>query len=169
MSKTRRIFRHFGQFLPFYLHNNPENQDIEQMKKKHLKISSFSACVPKIMIIWCMPPEIRSATDRIFVVMFCLFIPITTRKIHFLKKWKNTRRNYSFTHVQQKLRSYYVCFLKYGAWHADFFVILGVFFVLLPPWQPGKWKFFKNKKKTSGNIIISHMCTTNGNHMIYGS
>ena len=50
-----------------------------------------------------------------------------------------------------------------------FFCHFGVFFVLLPPWQPGKSKFLKSKKKTSGDIIISHMCTINGNHMIYGS
>ena len=31
--------------------------------KKHLEISSFYICVPKIMIRWCMVPEIWCATD----------------------------------------------------------------------------------------------------------
>ena len=34
-------------------------------------MSSFYTCVPKITIIWCMPPEIWSATDTIF----CQFGP----------------------------------------------------------------------------------------------
>ena len=32
--------------------------------KKHLEISSFYTCVPKIMIRWCMVPEIWCVTDR---------------------------------------------------------------------------------------------------------
>ena len=32
--------------------------------KKHLEISSFYTCVPKIMIRWCMVPEIWCATDE---------------------------------------------------------------------------------------------------------
>ena len=109
------------------------------------------------MIIWCMPPEIRSATDRIFLVMFCFFIPITTRKIHFLKKWKNTRTNYPFTHLQQKLRSCYVWFLRYGAWHADFFVILGFFLSFYPPDNPENQNFWKTRKKLQ-EILSFHTC-----------
>ena len=32
--------------------------------KKHLEISSFYTCVPKIMIRWCMVPEIWCATNE---------------------------------------------------------------------------------------------------------
>ena len=32
--------------------------------KKHLEISSIYTCVPKVMIRWCMVPEIWCATDR---------------------------------------------------------------------------------------------------------
>ena len=34
--------------------------------KKLLKILSFYKCAPKMTVIWCMFPEIWSATDRIF-------------------------------------------------------------------------------------------------------
>ena len=64
-------------------------------------------------IIWCMIPEIWSATD----IIFCHF---------------------------------------------------GLLFALLPPLQPKKLKFWKTEKMY-GDIIILHMCTINGNHMMYSS
>ena len=51
--------------------NNPENQNFEKMKK-HLEMSSFCTCVPKITITWCMFFEIWSATDC-KMTMFCHF------------------------------------------------------------------------------------------------
>ena len=49
----------FHQFLPLYSPNNLKNQNFEKMKKKNcLEISSFYTCVPHVMIIWCMIPEI---------------------------------------------------------------------------------------------------------------
>ena len=41
---------------------------IKVLKKwnKHLKILSFYTCIPQMMIIWCMVPEIWGATNRIF-------------------------------------------------------------------------------------------------------
>ena len=50
------IFGAFTQFL---------NQKIKILKKckKHMDISSFYWCIPKIPIIWCMLPEIWSVTD----------------------------------------------------------------------------------------------------------
>ena len=39
-----------GQFLPFYLPNNPENQNSEDLKKC-LKTVSFYKCVPQMKII----------------------------------------------------------------------------------------------------------------------
>ena len=46
-SATDKTFCHFGAFLPFYLHYNQKNQNLEKM---HLEISSFYLCKPKIMI-----------------------------------------------------------------------------------------------------------------------
>ena len=64
--------------------------------------------------------------------------------------------------------------LKSGAgtplWTMDHF---GPFFALLPHKNPKKQNFEKmkkkNNKKTPGYTIISHMCTVNENHMMYGS
>ena len=43
---TGRILCHLDYFLPFYPHNNPENQNFENMKKKSTNILPFSLCVP---------------------------------------------------------------------------------------------------------------------------
>ena len=43
--------------------------------KTHLKILSFHKCVPQMTVIWCMVPEIWSATDIIFFVILDHFLP----------------------------------------------------------------------------------------------
>ena len=58
-----------GDFLPFYSLTNRKIK-ISNKWKNHLEMSSFYICVPKITIIWCMLPEIWSATD----IIFCLEI-----------------------------------------------------------------------------------------------
>ena len=55
-SETGRIFVILGHFLPFYSPNNPVK--IFKKWKKHLDVSSFYTCVSKIIIMWCMLPEI---------------------------------------------------------------------------------------------------------------
>ena len=49
-----------------------------------------------------------------------------------------------------------------------FFVILGHFLPFDPPNNPENQNFVK-MKKLLGDIIILHLCTTNDNHMMYGS
>ena len=46
-----------GNFLPFYPHNSPKNQNFKKMKKR-LDVWSFYTCVQKIMIRWCTVPKI---------------------------------------------------------------------------------------------------------------
>ena len=48
-----------------------------------------------------------------------------------------------------------------------FFVIIGHFLPYDPPNNPKNWNFEKMKKKL-GDIIL-HLCTTNDDHMMYGS
>ena len=67
-SETDRIFSHFGPFFGFYPSNNPENQNLKKWTN-HLEMSSFYTCVTKIIIIWCMLPEIWSVTDIFFVIL----------------------------------------------------------------------------------------------------
>ena len=62
-------------FLPFY---PLTTQKIKILKKwkKHLEISSFYICVPKIMIRWCTVPEIWCVTDVIVTSHFGLFFAL---------------------------------------------------------------------------------------------
>ena len=48
------------------------------------------------------------------------------------------------------------------------FCHFGPFLPFEPPNNP-KNQYFENIKQTSGDIIILHLCTTNDNHMLYGS
>ena len=95
-----------GHFLPFYPRKNPKNQNFEKWKNL-LETSSFYTCVPKITIIWCMVPEIWSATDRIFChngPIFCPPSPFPNgpRESKFSKNKKSTWRYYHFTNVYHK-------------------------------------------------------------------
>ena len=65
-------------------------------------------------------------------------------------------------------QSYDVRFLRYGARHTEFFVILDNFLPFYPPNNP-KNQNFEKMKKTPGDIIILHMCTKNYDQMMYGS
>ena len=51
-----------GYFLHFFPPNSLKNQNSKKFKKS-LEISSLYTCVPKMIIRWCMAPEIRCATD----------------------------------------------------------------------------------------------------------
>ena len=49
------------------------------------------------------------------------------------------------------------------------FCHFGPFFAFLTPPNNQKNQNFEKVKKTSGDIIILHMCTMNDNHVTYGS
>ena len=83
MECNRKYFCHFGSFFAFSP-SSPIKKKLKRQKKikkirilkkckKLLEISSFYICEPKIMITWCMVPEIWSETDRI-ICHFGLFL-----------------------------------------------------------------------------------------------
>ena len=91
---------------------------------------SFCTCVPQITIIWCMVPEIWSATDIIFChfgSFFALWPYEQPKSIKILKKGKTCLEILSFYTCDHKWQSH-VQFLRYGAWLTLFFVILPIFF-----------------------------------------
>ena len=61
MTHVTFIF-HFGLFFALLPPNSPKNENIKKWKK-YLELSSFYKCSPKIMIRWCMVPEIWCETD----------------------------------------------------------------------------------------------------------
>ena len=60
-------------------------------------------------------------------------------------------------------------FLRYRAEWTEFLVILDQFFLSFNPPNNLKNQNFEKMKKTPRDIIILHMCTTNDNHMMFGS
>ena len=106
-------------------------------------------------IIWCMVPEIWSATDRIFCHSGPFFA-LWTQKIKICKKWKKHQRYYHFTTVYHKWQSYDVWFLTYGVQHTTFFVI----FDHSCPFTPittRKLKFWKNEENTWRYYHFTHV------------
>ena len=86
---------------------------------------------------------------------------------NFEKKKKNAWRYYHFALVYYKWQSW--CMVPDISSTADrIFCHFGLFLALLPP-TIQKINILKKSKKAQGDIIISHMCTINGNHLIYDS
>ena len=75
-SVTARMFCHFGPF--FYPFTPLTTQKIKILKKwkKHLEISSFYTCIPKIMLIRYTVPEIWQMMDVIVTFHFGLFFAL---------------------------------------------------------------------------------------------
>ena len=129
-------------FLPFYPPNNTESQNFEKNGKSIRRCH----CAAKITIIWCMLLEIWSATE----IVFCHFGP-------------------SWTLVYHKWQSYDLLFLRYQEQHN--FLSFQIIFCPITPCPPNNLKNqnFGKMKKRPGNIIILQLCTTNGDHTMYGS
>ena len=61
-SETQNFLSFWAIFCPF-TPLTTQKIKISKKSKKHLEISSFYTCAPKIMIRWCTVPEIWCATD----------------------------------------------------------------------------------------------------------
>ena len=103
-------------------------QNFEKIKKC-LEILSFYTCLPQMLIIQCLAPEISSMTE-FFVILghFLPFDPPNNPKNQNFEKTKKAWRYYNFTLVYCKCWSYDVWLLRYQVWQTEFFVILGFFF-----------------------------------------
>ena len=63
-SATDQILCYFGPFFALLPSLKTKKSKFWKNEKKHLEISSFYMCVPKIMIRWCIISEICCTTDR---------------------------------------------------------------------------------------------------------
>ena len=86
--------------------------------------------------------------DRLKLVILPFYPPKNQRKQNLKKNEKRTWRCHDCTNVHQKLQLYDICFLRYGVWHTQFFVILGHFFPFTPltTWKIKILKKWKEKK-----------------------
>ena len=140
------------------------------MKKILLEIFSFYTCVPKIPIMWCMVPKIRSET-KCFVILghFLLLYPC------------NDLENQNFETMKkcQEILSFYTCTINedhmiYGSWNIrhnrqNFLLFWANFFLPFHSPDNSENQNFEKLKKIPGDIIILHMCTINDNHVMNGS
>ena len=92
-------------------------------------------------IIWCMVPEISSATDIILIIVildfFLPFIPVTTRKSKFWIKMKKTPRDIIILHMSTINKNHMMYdswdmergrqkFFSFGTIFALFFFLIGI-------------------------------------------
>ena len=121
-------------------------------------------------VIWCMVPEIWSATAKIFCCLgpfFALLSP-TTQKIKILKKWEKTPGDI-ILHMCTINGNH----MMYGFWDMkrDRQIFLSFWTVFCPfyPHNNPKNQNLEKLKKPPRNITILHMCTINDNHVMCGS
>ena len=122
-SATDRIFSHFAFgpfFLSFHPPNNPENQNLEKMKKT-LEISSFQVYHYHEWQSYDVDSWLRYEVQQtyyfvilcIFFCHLCPFMSLTTQQIKILK---NTWRYSSFTFYTSVQKIMIICylFLRFG-------------------------------------------------------
>ena len=154
-------------FLVFYLlPYGPRKSKFWKNKKKIIWRYHFTKVYHKWSSydIWFLRYGVQQTEFFVILDCFLPFYPLTTWKIKILKKWKKAWRYYHLTQVCHKWQSNDLWFLRYQVRRTEFFVILNHFLPLYPPNNP-KNQNLENMKKTPGDIIILHMCTTNDNHM----
>ena len=97
-----------------------------------------------------------------FWTIFCPFTPLKAQKIKILKKWKKYLQILSFYTSVPKIIIWYI---PPQIWCMTDVIVIFQFGLLFAQ----KTKNEKKWKKTTGDIIILHMCTKNYDYMIYSS
>ena len=137
----------FCPFTPLWI------QKIKILKKwkKHLKILSFYKWVSYMPIIWCIVPEIWSATDRIFCHFAPFFAPLPQKpnnpKNQHLKKMKKRPGDITILHLCTINNDHTV----YGSWDMKHdgqnFLPFWTIFCPFTPLTTWKIKISKNWEK----------------------
>ena len=106
-SERDRIFYFVLFFCPFTPLTTRQIKILKKWKMQ-LEMSSFNTFAPKIMIIWCMLPEIWRTTDIIFCHLghICPFTPLMTQKIKNFEKMKKAPGDIILLGMCHKWRSY---------------------------------------------------------------
>ena len=148
------IFCHFGSFFALLPHYWPQILKIEKKIRRYFLFHMYTINKDS----W----DIRHNRQKFlsFWAIFCPFIPLTNQKIKIFKKWKKPL----------KILSFYICLPRMTIiWCTvpEIWSSAGNF-LILDHFLPFYCKF-KILKKKPGDIISLHLCTTNDNHMMYGS
>ena len=119
-----------------------------------------------------MVPEIWSTTDIVFChcrPSFALYPLMDLENQNFEKMKNKTLKILSFYKCVSKMTVIW-CMVP-EIWNATDRIFLSIWIVFCPftPLTTQKIKILKKMKKPPGDIIILHMCTINGNHMMFVS
>ena len=145
-----KFFINLGHFLLSDHPNDPKNQNFEKTKITPGDIIILHLCTTNDDMMygsWYIKHD-RYSFLSLWAIL-CSFTPLTTQKIRFWKKEKNSWRDYHFTHEFHKWKSYDAWFLRYGVWQTGF--------------------EYENMKIMPGDSIISLKCTKNHDHRLYCS
>ena len=114
--------------------------------------------------IWLLRYKVQrqSCHVRLFFALLPHYWP---QKLKFGKNVKITWRYYPFSHVYYKSRSYDVWFLRYKVQRTGFFCHFKPFLPVKLPNNPKNQNFEIIKKP----LEILSVCTTNDDHIMYGS
>ena len=107
---------------------------------------------------WHMAPDSCNCYFS-FWAIFCLLTPITAQKWKFQKNGKKITRDIIILHKSTKNHDHMLC----CSWDmlCDTCNCYFSFCVIFCPFTAQKTKISTTTKKTAGDIIILHMCTTN--------
>ena len=106
-----------GQFLPFYLTNNPKNQNFTKMKTIPWDIIISYKCTKNDdHMLYCRWDTVCHGRNVYFSfwAIFCPFTPLIIWKIIIFEKWKNPLRYHHFTYCNKNY-NHMIQFLRCGA------------------------------------------------------
>ena len=115
-------------------------------------------------IIWCMVP-IWQTECIVILDSFWHFFHNNNPKNQNFEKMKTDPGDIIIFHMCT-IYDNHMMYMKHDRQNVLLFLTVFCSFTPLTTW---KIKILKTLKKTPGDIIILHMCTTNDNHMMYGS
>ena len=169
LSTRDIIFCHFESFFALSLPSRPRKSKFWKIEKIFGDIIIVHMCT--LNYNHMMYSSWDMECDRIFCnfrLIFALLLLYWPRKSKFRKPENNTWRYYHFTYVYHKWQSYDIWFLRYGVRQTEFFCFWTIF-CPFTPLTTQKIKILQKWKKTTGDMIILHMCTINNNHVMNGS
>ena len=116
---------------------------------------------------WFLKQGARQTKYFVILGHFLPFNPLATRKIKIMKKWKKTPGDIIILHMCTINENH----MMYGSWEMKCNRIFCRFGPFLPfyPTNNLKNENFEKMKKIPGDMTSLQLCTTNDNHIMYGS
>ena len=172
LKKKLKIYhkwRSYDHSLPFQPLDNPENQNFKTEKKTHGDIILHICTITENHMMygsWDM--EHHGEAFLSFWAILHFYSPNSWKNQNF-EEMKKAPGDTIILHMCNINENHMI----YGSWDMEHdrlnFLSSWTVFCLFTPLTTRKTKILKKMNKTSEDIIILHMCTSNNNHTMYGS